>query len=207
MALSYQASLIGKLHRNTLQRHLFQIDPIKDEKHSHLRLSTEWLVGVNRYWCRPFSSSLIHSFILNIYIAPFQENYSEALPTPARLKGAVLRWEKKRRWQGSRENPKFRREPIPDRGTHHGKARLCLVEVRANGTRRRPCWDEWRRGQQSSWRETGARPSKQQQTLEDTLSDQPVMRSAGLIPCCDVPEVPLRMIHSTNVLRRYRGAI
>ena len=28
----------------------------------------------------------IHSFILNIYIAPFQENYSEALPTLARLK-------------------------------------------------------------------------------------------------------------------------
>src|SRR6218665_1098949 len=28
----------------------------------------------------------IHSFILNIYIAPLQEDYSEALPTPARLK-------------------------------------------------------------------------------------------------------------------------
>jgi len=32
----------------------------------------------------------IHSFILNIYIALLQENYSEALPTPARLKRAVL---------------------------------------------------------------------------------------------------------------------
>jgi len=32
----------------------------------------------------------IHSFILNIYIAPLQENYSEALPTPARLKRVVL---------------------------------------------------------------------------------------------------------------------
>jgi len=31
-------------------------------------------------------NSFIHSFILNIYIAPLQENYSEALPTPARLK-------------------------------------------------------------------------------------------------------------------------
>src|SRR6218665_1630768 len=30
--------------------------------------------------------SFIHSFILNIYIAPLQENYSEALPTPARSK-------------------------------------------------------------------------------------------------------------------------
>ena len=38
--------------------------------------------------------SLIHSFISNIYIAPLQENYSEALPTPARLKRAVLGWEK-----------------------------------------------------------------------------------------------------------------
>src|SRR6218665_3827395 len=32
-----------------------------------------------------------HSFILNIYIAPLQENYSEALPTPARSNKAVLR--------------------------------------------------------------------------------------------------------------------
>src|SRR6218665_655696 len=29
------------------------------------------------------------SFILNIYIAPLQESYSEALPSPARLKTAV----------------------------------------------------------------------------------------------------------------------
>src|SRR6218665_1132971 len=36
----------------------------------------------------------IHSFILNIYIAPLQENYSEALPTPARSNKAVLRREK-----------------------------------------------------------------------------------------------------------------
>src|SRR6218665_2398803 len=34
--------------------------------------------------------TFIHSFILNIYIAPLQDNYSEALPTPARLKRAVL---------------------------------------------------------------------------------------------------------------------
>jgi len=27
---------------------------------------------------------------LNIYIAPIQENYSDALPTPARLERAVL---------------------------------------------------------------------------------------------------------------------
>ena len=31
------------------------------------------------------------AYIYNIYIAPLQENYSEALPTPARPKRAVLR--------------------------------------------------------------------------------------------------------------------
>jgi len=31
---------------------------------------------------------------LNIYVAPHQENYSEVLPTPARLNRAVLMWEK-----------------------------------------------------------------------------------------------------------------
>ena len=35
--------------------------------------------------------SFSHSFILNIYIAPLQENYSEALPKPARSNKAVLR--------------------------------------------------------------------------------------------------------------------
>src|SRR6218665_2766474 len=36
-----------------------------------------------------FIHSFIHSFILNIYIAPLQENYLEALPTPARSNKAV----------------------------------------------------------------------------------------------------------------------
>src|SRR6218665_4000733 len=40
---------------------------------------------------RSLKTALFHSFILNIYIAPLQENYSEALPTPARLNKAVLR--------------------------------------------------------------------------------------------------------------------
>jgi len=49
-----------------------------------------------------FIHSFIHSFILNIYIAPLQENYSEALPTPARLnKQSSLKMRKKRRWRGS----------------------------------------------------------------------------------------------------------
>src|SRR6218665_1857018 len=40
---------------------------------------------------RQFIHSFTHSFILNIYIAPLQESYALALPTPARLKRAVLR--------------------------------------------------------------------------------------------------------------------
>jgi len=38
-------------------------------------------------------ASFIHSFITEIYIAPLQGYYSEALPTPARLKRRVLRLE------------------------------------------------------------------------------------------------------------------
>src|SRR6218665_658273 len=39
------------------------------------------------------SHSFIHSFIMEIYIAPLQDYYSEALPTLARLKRRVLRLE------------------------------------------------------------------------------------------------------------------
>ena len=35
--------------------------------------------------------AFIHSFILNISIAPLQKAYSVAIPTPARLKRAVFR--------------------------------------------------------------------------------------------------------------------
>jgi len=38
-----------------------------------------------------FLISFINSFILNNNIAPLQENYSEALPTPTRLKRAFTR--------------------------------------------------------------------------------------------------------------------
>ena len=41
--------------------------------------------------CKQAYVIFIHSFILNIYIAPLHENYSEALPTPARSNKAVLR--------------------------------------------------------------------------------------------------------------------
>jgi len=44
------------------------------------------------------AASLIHSFILHIYIAPLQENYSEAPPTPARLKVQCSTVNKLQRW-------------------------------------------------------------------------------------------------------------
>ena len=44
----------------------------------------------NRRWAHTL---LIHSFITEIYIAPLQGYYSEALPTLARLKRRVLRLE------------------------------------------------------------------------------------------------------------------
>src|SRR6218665_1293665 len=40
-------------------------------------------IYTDRYTPTPFIHSFIHSFILNIYIAPLQGNYSEALPTLA----------------------------------------------------------------------------------------------------------------------------
>src|SRR6218665_1274708 len=40
-----------------------------------------------------FNQTFIHSFITEIYIAPLQGYYSEALPTLARLKRRVLRLE------------------------------------------------------------------------------------------------------------------
>jgi len=35
----------------------------------------------------------IHSFIMEIYIAPLQGYYKESLPIPAQLKGKILRLE------------------------------------------------------------------------------------------------------------------
>jgi len=44
-----------------------------------------------------FTMLIAHSFILNIYIAPLQESYSEALPTPASMVKKSSLKEKKRR--------------------------------------------------------------------------------------------------------------
>ena len=40
------------------------------------------LIRNNNHYYENGKDSFIHSFILNIYIAPLQESYSEALPTP-----------------------------------------------------------------------------------------------------------------------------
>src|ERR1043165_10141682 len=120
---------------------------------------------------------MIHSFISNIYIAPLQENYSEALPTPARLKRAVLRCEKNigEKVLGKRRSSRGR--PFQVEGPTAKKARFCIVEVRARGTSRRPCSDERRDrellalriGQQSSRRWAGAKRNMQRQTSAANL--------------------------------------
>src|SRR6218665_368643 len=56
-----------------------------------------------------YALTFIHSFITEIYIAPLQGYYSEALPTLARLKRRVLRVDQKGRVEGRvecvRKNP------------------------------------------------------------------------------------------------------
>jgi len=70
----------------------------------HGQLSSPSFVGWKEYepvflfdcWAHISELSVfkfIHSFIIRIYIAPLLGYYSEALPTPARLKRAVLRVE------------------------------------------------------------------------------------------------------------------
>jgi len=90
-----------------------------------------------------FIHSFIRSFISNIYIAPFQENYSEVLPTPARLNKAVLRWEK-RRWKGS--NAKHRRDAVPGWGAHHGESADLLGRCTGKRDKKKTLlgWAEWR---------------------------------------------------------------
>src|SRR6218665_3218693 len=76
-------------------------------------------VAQQRIMCN--CASIFHSFITEIYIAPLQGYYSEALPTLARLKRRVLTFET--RVECVRKNPGKRslrqRKPIPHRGTNH----------------------------------------------------------------------------------------
>ena len=98
-----------------------------------------------RSWARTLhhqKSKVFHSFMSNICIAPFQENYSEALPTPARLKRAALRWEENVGDKVLKKRRSSEGRPFQVEGSTTENARFCLVEVRPKGTRRRPLWDE-----------------------------------------------------------------
>src|ERR1700733_2534267 len=80
--------------------------------------------------------------LMDIYIAPLQEIYSEALPTPAQRKRTVLRLERKTDEMDPRRRRSSRGSPFQFEGPRTEKAWFCLMEVRANGTWRRPCSDE-----------------------------------------------------------------
>jgi|SRR6218665_2304987 len=79
-----------------------------------------------------FKTLTLNSFIVEIYIAPFQGCYSGALPIPARLKRTVFRLS---RVECVRMNP-GEQSLRPWRSMPHGRAnhRECLVEERAKRT-------------------------------------------------------------------------
>ena len=122
-------------------------------------------------------SSFIHSFIPDIYIAPLQETYSEALSVQLRSKRNVLRslqkeemlfWGSKRSVRGS----SFQVEgPITE------KALRCLSAERARGTKSSPRAEERRArrearsetGLQSSVKYDGAQPVIDRQTSAEIL--------------------------------------
>src|SRR3984885_10657330 len=103
---------------------------------------------------------------MDIYIAPLQGIYSEALPTPARRKRTGLELERNTDGIDLWRRRSSKGSPFQVEGPRTEKARFCLVEVRANGTWRRPCSDErsdleppaLRSVQQHSWRLTGQGP-------------------------------------------------
>src|SRR6218665_389315 len=75
---------------------------------------------------------------------PFKKDYSEALPTPVRLKRTVFKREKNERDKvlGKRRSSSGR--PFQVEGPTTEKAQFCLVKVRAKGRWRRPWSDERR---------------------------------------------------------------
>src|SRR6218665_3795563 len=79
-----------------------------------------------------------------IYIAPFKKNYSEALPTPVRLKRTVFKREKNERDKVLGKRQISRGRPFQVEGPTTEKARFCLMEVRPKGRQIRPWLDERR---------------------------------------------------------------
>jgi len=69
---------------------------------------------------------------------------------------------------------KLRMEPIPGQRTHHGKCATLLSEVRANGTGRRPCWDE-RRLEQQDRDSNHTNHGKDDRVVSDTIPNTLVM--------------------------------
>src|SRR6218665_2525280 len=84
----------------------------------------------------------IHSFITEIYIAPLQGHYSEALPTLARLKRSVLRLEKNVSERILGSNLCDKGSPFHTEGPTTENAWAWVVDERAKGTRSNPCSDK-----------------------------------------------------------------
>src|ERR1700733_11517899 len=80
---------------------------------------------------------------MDIYIAPLQGIYSEAPPTPARRKRTVLRLDRNTDGIDLGRKRRSRGSPFQVEGPRTEKARFCLMKVRANGTWRRPCSDDY----------------------------------------------------------------
>src|ERR1700733_8687828 len=79
----------------------------------------------------PHSNSF-HFHLMDIYIAPLQGIYSEALPTPAWRKRTVLRLERNTDGIDLGSRRSSRGNPFQVKGFRTEKARFCLTEIRAN---------------------------------------------------------------------------
>src|ERR1700735_3175485 len=95
-------------------------------------------------------------YLMDIYIAPLQGIYSEALPTLARRKRTVLRLERNTDGIDLGRRRSSRGSPFQVEGPRTEKARFCLMEVRANGTWRRPCSEDGPLGMKYTERNTSA---------------------------------------------------
>ena len=94
----------------------------------------------SNYSClpRPLSYSFIHTFIMEIYIAPLQGYCSEAFPTLAQLKRIVFMLEQNMLEKTLGSNRCANEAHSIQRGQPPVNARTWLVEVRAIGTKRNP---------------------------------------------------------------------
>src|SRR6218665_317183 len=103
--------------------------------------------------------SLIHSFIhIEHLYSAFSRKLLRSASNASTVKQSSLKVRKKAGEVVLLKMRSSEGRPFQVEGPTTEKARICLVEVRAKGTRRRPCWDErsdreliaLRGGQQSS---------------------------------------------------------